>query len=269
MRDRYLFTLRELKNKSYRFINLTGGLLENGVQWEEEPIQRSAIRETTTRQNDPVVSIEMSINDMVKEVFRYDILPEVIIYRYDGLVRYQGKCNAPPEITNSGPAEIAKFEFVTEFQSAFAGYFQNDSYGPKCDKVLYGTACGAPRSRFQLGTTITAVNNSTPSITVAHNRGVAALGNATVPNNYFQLGSVLHVPTGFYRRIRFHSGRHLRLHRPFPDAEVGDGVFVYAGCNLSKDHCGPKFNNYDNFGGEEELDRDPSPQLEPRADRPC
>lgn len=112
-------------------------------------------------------------------------------------------------------------------------------FGSQCNHMLYDARCGVSESAYRFDTTIQAINGRT--LTVA-----SVNGNA---DGYYAGGRVRLVRSGDLRFIVKHTGNALRLSAPFADAQVGDIVQLYAGCDHRFSTCKNKFNNALNFGG--------------------
>lgn len=119
------------------------------------------------------------------------------------------------------------------------GDIPNRYYQNTCNHILYDTRCKVNPASFDFATTID--NISGRDLVVA-----SAGGN---PTGFFNAGKAV-LDNNEERQIARHVGTSISLVYPFADANDGDNVTLFAGCNLSySTDCLTKFNNQINFGG--------------------
>jgi Phage conserved hypothetical protein BR0599 len=81
------------------------------------------------------------------------------------------------------------------------------------------------------------------------------------PDGWASLGDVVHLATGERRFILVQAGTTLTLASPFVDANPGDALAVFAGCDHAITTCRDKFANVTNFGGHPEMTTSINPWL--------
>lgn len=111
-------------------------------------------------------------------------------------------------------------------------------YASVCQWILFDTNCGVNSTAFRHLNEVTGVSGLT--ITV---QGLASKGTG------WANGGELILPSGDSRLIIDHTGDNVRIMIPFVSSPLGQTVEVFAGCNHSTSHCGPKFSNMTNYGG--------------------
>ncbi len=124
------------------------------------------------------------------------------------------------------------------FSLALSGEIPSVYYQNMCNHVLYDARCKLVSSSYQQDTTITAVGTDTIT--------VAADGFA---DNVLQAGEIVDTTKGERRLIVDNVSDVLTINFPFTNAEVGDSVSLFVGCDHSFTTCGTKFSNTLNYGG--------------------
>jgi uncharacterized phage protein (TIGR02218 family) len=108
-----------------------------------------------------------------------------------------------------------------------------------CQHVLYDANCRVSRVAYTINATVT-FNDG---------RRVQVSTMASTPDQWAQLGELVHIRTGERMTIVDHSGLFLTMQAPIPDLTDGDAVAVSAGCAHDIVTCRQKFANQVNFGG--------------------
>ncbi len=113
---------------------------------------------------------------------------------------------------------------------------------PTCGHQLYDGGCQVERVDPTTGISdALVVSNSGTTIVIDD-----IAGN---PDGWATFGEIVHIATEERRMILSQVGTTLTINMPMPDAAVGQGVEVYAGCNHDIETCRDKFANVANFGG--------------------
>jgi len=112
-------------------------------------------------------------------------------------------------------------------------YYQN-----MCNHVLYDDRCKLVKASYQQDTTISAIGTGTVD--------VVADG---FDDNYLQAGEIINTSKNERRLIIDNVADVITINFPFFNAEVGDNVSLFAGCNHAFSTCKDKFSNSINYGG--------------------
>jgi len=134
-------------------------------------------------------------------------------------------------------------EAVADCQSIFASLRQTGvrrHYQRQCTHTLYEpNSCRVNRSEFQVQATLSAID------------GVSVSADAfdTKPDGWFTGGELKWGQAPELRSIVAHNGDTITIGAPIPDAEAGDTVSAFAGCDHLFTTCRDKFDNEENYGG--------------------
>jgi uncharacterized phage protein (TIGR02218 family) len=133
---------------------------------------------------------------------------------------------------------LAEIRVPSIFSVAMRGEVPSVYYQAPCNNVLYDGRCGLTKSSYQQDTTIVSVNENTVE--------VADDGFA---DDYLQAGEIYNLTRGERRLITSNVANVLTINFPFYNAQAGDSVSLFAGCDHSWSTCKSKFSNGDNFNG--------------------
>lgn len=112
---------------------------------------------------------------------------------------------------------------------------RSDIYSRVCPFKLGDSSCGVNLSNFQVSATITALGNT--SVTVS----------GVVLSDLYTLGSIIY-SDGTEQLIRTQSSQVLNLWEP-PKGTLNESVTVVQGCDKIRQTCKSTFSNIVNFGG--------------------
>jgi uncharacterized phage protein (TIGR02218 family) len=111
-----------------------------------------------------------------------------------------------------------------------------------CNRILFDAGCGLSNAFWRVFGTVQDISADGLTITIS--------ACSTKPNGWFAAG---HIEKGTEKRmIITHSGSSIVLINPMNGLNVGDDVFIYAGCDRTysgPNGCTAKFNNGVNFMG--------------------
>ena len=135
----------------------------------------------------------------------------------------------------------AKIRIPSTFENALNSSMPDVFYQNPCNHILYDDRCKVVKATFTQVTDITVISANGLTITVTDDGfadAVLAAGDLFIPNkkeHRLMLSNVANV---------------LTINFPFFNAEVGDQVQLFAGCDHAyQGHCKTKFANTVNFGG--------------------
>lgn len=131
-------------------------------------------------------------------------------------------------------AELAMLPLSGELNSIIPRFV----YSSQCNHVLFDENCQV----------LSSLHRHVGAVTVATNDTITVTGLSTKGSGW-ATGGFVALPGGDYRLVIDHTGDVARLLLPFPTSPVGQTVEVFAGCDHTLNHCGPKFSNAINFGG--------------------
>ena len=206
-------------------------------------VNRSRIEET----EDPfksIVNLEFHISDPFASQFigqTPDFPTMVEIYRTsvdnvvgDTSIYWKGRCSSAT--VKDGIITIACDPIHTTLQALGL----RARYERACRHIVYSPECQLQRDEFRLEGEVQEVGLDFLRIKFARQ---------DIPDGYFTSGYI-QLPSGALRFVTEHIGESLKLSRAYAaKVNVYDKVYVYPGCNQTREHCHKKFNNIENFGG--------------------
>lgn len=209
----------------------------DGNWYLPRPLQRSKL-ERTGEMNRMVMKIETDAANPVVELFVRQQPREQI-----GVRIFQGHRGDEFVLIFSGRvlscawgkdrrAELTCEPAMTAFKRQSLKY----NFGKNCPYVLYSSRCRA--IKYPLTGTIASKTLTTVSVTAAD----------AIPDGRLQGGIIMSGVSS--RTILKHVGAVLTLSSMFDNAEVGDDVLFYLGCNKTTTACKDWHDNIANFGGE-------------------
>jgi uncharacterized phage protein (TIGR02218 family) len=228
-------------NTTWLYASCAQPVVYNTRIYQPSPIQRDRVKQSTDAfKND--IKITLPRDDELSQQFlgfAPDDITTLNIYRghyYDNnfIVYWKGRIIG---------AEVSGNEVVINCESVFTSIRRpglRAVFEYSCRHVLYGNACRAAPSAFEISGVIADIRDSGLTI--------ETLAAGSVPSGYFT-GGMIGQLTGIRRFITAHSGFNLTLSRPLTQLSIGSNIKLYPGCDHSKSTCNNKFNNLDNFGG--------------------
>ena len=115
-------------------------------------------------------------------------------------------------------------------------------YQTSCPHLLYGPVCGIVNTSKEIPATISVIDGTI----------ITAPEYSSVPSlTYFIGGYVEHTKEGIIIRrfIIDQTSTTITLNLPLYQAEVGDTLLTYPGCDHTLNTCKDTFNNVNNYGG--------------------
>jgi len=219
----------------------------NGQLYTAAIIKRNVINSGTQSDDQLDLQLEVPRNLQLIQDYAFQSSPPDLrlkIYRYhegdnpaiDWVIIWDGKVTS-----FSVTGHQARILVPSVFSLALRGTVPSKSYHAPCNHVLYDARCKVLRTSFKQVTTITALNPSGNTVTVADD-GFA--------DGVLEGGEVFNTTQGERRLILANVANVLTVSFPFHSAIVGDTVELYAGCDHSRlGDCLNRFNNVVNFGG--------------------
>lgn len=111
-------------------------------------------------------------------------------------------------------------------------------YSQQCGVPLYSTQCGVVKETFKDEATCIGISGTT----------LYFEGSNTEESGFYKAG-IIETTDGQMRTIQAHYGNRVILLRPFRDINVGDVIYLYRGCDHTKESCADIFNNILNYKG--------------------
>jgi hypothetical protein len=142
---------------------------------------------------------------------------------------------------------LATVQVPSLFQEALSGELPSIFYQVPCNHTLYDSHCQVVRALNTFDAVVQAVNGTEISLV-----------GAPTTNGDLVAGEMVNGRNGERRKIFANVGTLITIGYPFVDIVAGDDVEVVRGCNhKGRDgDCKNKFDNYDNFGGFEDIPPD-------------
>jgi hypothetical protein len=230
--------------KNYYYTSAERTVTVNGQAYTVALIKRNAITAGTQEDDNLQIELEMPYDLELAVDYAFQIAPPALVLevlRYhegtnpasDWIVYWKG-----PVTSWSVEGHIAKALVPSIFSVILKGEIPSVYYHNPCNHRLYDTRCSLVASSFKQDTTIVAVDNSTIE--------VADDGYA---DSYLKAGEIVNVTRGERRLIVDNIADVLTIAYPFANAQVGDSVTLYVGCDHSFSTCKNKFSNSINYGG--------------------
>ncbi len=158
--------------------------------------------------------------------------------RFDGtstrVIQFDGVVKSVAFTLDGIQAELAVLPLSGELNSVIPRFV----YSSQCNHVLFDENCQVLSSLHRFLGPVASVTNDILTVT-----GLSARGSG------WATGGFVATTGGDYRLIIDHTGDNIRLLLPFYTSPIGQNVEVFAGCDHTLNHCGPKFSNTINFGG--------------------
>ena len=230
---------------SYRYTNAQKDISINGLLYTAASIRRNAIKSGTHEDDSLELELEMPFNlQMVKDYAYSASLPDLslTVYRYhedsdplvDWTIVWVGKVTAWTVANKK-----AKLRIPNIFEIVMRGSVPAVFYQSPCNNVLYDARCKVIKSTFTQVTDITSVSSNLIGVT---NDGFA--------DNFLRAGE-LYIPARGERRLIVDNVANLiTVDFPFFEAQIGDDVELYAGCDHAyQGDCKNKYNNTLNYTG--------------------
>lgn len=208
-------------------------------------MKRSEVKHITQDDDGGEVTIEMPVTTDIISIYGFQISPPELyltVYRTHNPGEYVSYWQGHVE-NISVTKGMATIRVPSQFAAALSADFPNVYYQSPCNHTLYDARCGVDENLWNFATQITAMNGQ--EITVA---GVGDLAGQLI-------GGDLVLNSGERRMIVSENGssvdgERVMVNYPFAGANVGDGVKLSAGCDLSwSGDCDTRFNNTERFGG--------------------
>lgn len=216
----------------------------NGQLYTSALIKRQAINTGTQEDGNLELEIEIPYDLQLARDYAFDIAPPdllVEILRYhegtnpasDWVIVWRG---AVTSFSSSG--HRVKVIVPSIFSVLLSGEVPSVYYQNMCNHVLYDDRCKLVKASYQQDTTIVSVDTDTIE--------VAADG---FDDSYLQAGEIVNTTKNERRLIINNVADVLTINFPFFNAEAGDSVSLFAGCNHAFTTCRDKFSNTLNYGG--------------------
>ncbi|MGM9571787.1 MAG: phage BR0599 family protein [bacterium] len=126
---------------------------------------------------------------------------------------------------------------VSPFQANFERKVPRIIYQSICNHALYSKKCGVNKDLFKVIAELSAVDQAVLTADII----------ANYPDGWFRNGYILF--GDYARMIVAHSGKTITVLAPVDGLSVGSKVYIYAGCDKTKESCRNKFGNMDNYLG--------------------
>jgi len=230
--------------QNYYYTNAQQEITVDGQAYAPALITRNEISIGT--QEDSNLDLELELPFDLQLVIDYafavsppDLTLEIRRYHHgsnpatDWIVAWKGRITS---FSTSG--HVVKALVPSAFSVVMQGEIPSVAYQNPCNHRLYDDRCKLTASSYQQDTTIVSVVNTT--ITVVDD-GFA--------DGYLQAGEIINTTKSERRLIVANVANVLSVNFPFYNAEAGDSVSLFAGCNHSFTACKDKFTNSLNYGG--------------------
>lgn len=230
--------------KNYYYTSAETGVSINGQSYTPIVISRSAIAGGNQGGDGSDLELTLPYDIQLVQDYAYEkVPPELLLTIY----RYHEGTNPATDWVPYWKGEVASFlingHFCTIrvpsiFSIVMSGEIPRVYHHRQCNHVLYDARCGVASASWKQSTTIVSVDNNV--IEVADDGfadGVLVGGELVIPSKSER------------RLINSNVSDIVTVNFPFYDAEAGDTVDLYAGCDHTFSTCVSKFSNGDNFGG--------------------
>lgn len=240
--------------KNYRYTSADRIIQIAGQNYTPIAVTRSNIKAGT--QEDDNVSLDLTLPfdaEVVLDCGYGQTPPELhlTVYRLEGddpdgdawITYWQGIVRG-----FSVDGRGAKIQVPSIFSDALASDAPDVYYQVPCNHVLYDAHCTVSR----------ALNTFTEDVQVYDAATTVTLQGIPTTNGDLAAGDIINTRNGERRLILGNIGAVITIGYPFVDLLPGDTVELSRGCNhLGRDgDCLNKFNNYDNYGGDEDIPPD-------------
>ena len=230
--------------QNYYYTNAEQDVTVDGQLYTASLIKRKELNVGTQEDSDLDITLELPsdlplVLDYAYSVSPPDLTLEILRYHEgtnpatDWIIAWKGKITS---FSTSG--DVVKALVPSVFSVAMQGEIPSVAYQSPCNHRLFDDRCKLVASSYQQDTTILNIDGTTIS--------VADDGFA---DDYLQAGEIVNTTKGERRLIVSNVANVLLINFPFYDAEVGDSVSLFVGCNHTYTACKTKFNNSLNYGG--------------------
>ena len=229
---------------NYYYTSADQDVTIDGQLYETALISRKAIEVGTQEDSHLDLELEIPFDLPLATDYAFQISPPNLTLE---ILRYHEGTNPASDwivvwkgiVTSfSASGHIVKVRVPSIFSVFLNGEVPSVYYQNMCNHVLYDDRCKLLSSSFQQDTTVTLVDIDL--ITVADD-GFA--------DGFLRAGEIVNTTKGERRLIIDNVSDVVTINFPFINAEVGDSVSLFAGCDHAFTTCRDKFSNTLNFGG--------------------
>lgn len=229
---------------TYRYTSAERDVTIGGNLYTAIPIKRAAINSGTQDDDNLDLELTLPFNLQVVQDYAFQVSPPDLSLE---IVRYHEGSDPATDfiivwkgiVTSfSASGHEVKVLVPSIFSIMMSGEVPNKYFHNPCNHVLYDSHCGLTAASYQQDTTITDVDEDTIT--------VAADG---FDDEYLRAGEMVNTTKSQRRLIIDNVSDVITIAYPFYNAEVGDSVSLFAGCNHSFSICLSKFSNTINYGG--------------------
>jgi uncharacterized phage protein (TIGR02218 family) len=225
----------------WRYASCDSAIVYNAKTYQPYPISRDRIKQTTDPFKNDLKLVLPRENNFAAQFlgFAPDEITSVTIYRghavdLNFITYWKGRVIG---------AEVSGNEVTIDCESIFTSVRRpglRAVYEYTCRHALYGVACKAAPSAFEVSGTIASISSNGLVLTIT------AAGSFA--SGYFT-GGMIGQLTGTRRFITNHTGSDITLSRPVQEFGIGLDIKLYPGCDHTKETCNNKFANIANYGG--------------------
>ena len=229
---------------NYYYTSAETNVTINGQEYISALISRKAVNTGTQEDSDLDLELELPMDlalviDYAFQVSPPDLTVEILRYHEgtnpasDWVIIWKGVVTS---FSSSG--HKVRLLVPSIFSITLSGEVPSIYYQNMCNHVLYDAQCKLVKASYQQDTTITVVDSGTIT--------VAADGFA---DSVLKAGEIINTTKNERRLIIDNISDVLTINFPFFNAEVGDNVSLFAGCDHAFTTCRDTFSNTLNYGG--------------------
>jgi len=141
-------------------------------------------------------------------------------------------------VSFSVTGKVGRMQVPSVFELALGGTIPNVGNHNQCNNILFDTRCGLTAASFQQNTTIVSVTDN-----------VIEVADDGFADNYLVAGKMVIPAKSEERMITANVADVVTVNYPFYDAEAGDSIQLFAGCDHLFSTCLSKYTNTDNYVG--------------------
>lgn len=208
-------------------------------------MKRSTVKHITQDDDGGEVTIDMPVKTDIITAYGFQIAPpelKLTVFRMHNPGEYIRYWHG--HVENISVAKgVATIRVPSEFAAALNADFPNVFFQGPCNHNLYDARCKVDPALWSFATQVTSINGNEVKVASIGGLSGKLIGGDAVLNS------------GERRTIvsengADETGQRFMVKYPFAGIQVGDGITVMAGCDLSwNGDCDTRFDNTINFGG--------------------
>ena len=230
--------------QNYYYTSIEQNVTINGQLYVSSLISRKAINIGTQEDGEMALELGLPMDLEIVTDYGFDVSPPDLtleLLRYhegtnpasDWIVAWKGKVTSFSSSGHNVQALVPSIFSITLTGEIPSVYYQN-----MCNHVLYDDRCKLVKASYQQDTTITAIND-----------GIITVADDGFADGFLSAGEMINTTKNERRLIIDNVADVVTVNFTFFNAEIGDSVSLFVGCNHSFTACKDKFSNSLNYGG--------------------